>query len=184
MDEKIVDFCRLLRRYGISLSPVQVLDALRAVELVGVDNPQDFYHALRANLIISREDLPLFENLFRLYFCRPLSSEEPRDAKAADTDGAGEVSGSGKIESVASADGVGMGTEGEPLPQGNPALLLVKAVRRGDYALMRRLAERAVHGLGAVRPEDFKRLDELVARAKANLGWEEAVELLFPSRGF
>ncbi|HAA89999.1 MAG: Uncharacterized protein XD63_0792 [Thermoanaerobacterales bacterium 50_218] len=184
MEKRILEFCRLLRKYGLVVSFSQVIDALKAVAEVGFD-PDDFYHALRAILVVEQEDLPLFNNLFKLYFQQPMSKyKKPKDTKATDSDDAGETEGGKGIEMAESADGAGMGTEGERLPPGSPAQLLVKAVREGNYPLLRALADMGVRNLGKLEPDDFKRLDALIEQAKRSIGWDEALEILFPARGF
>ncbi|MGB9790974.1 MAG: hypothetical protein ACPLTR_00160 [Thermacetogeniaceae bacterium] len=183
MEEKVLEFCRLLRKYGLVVSFSQIIDVLKAVAEVGFDR-EDFYHALRAILIVEQEDLPLFDNLFRLYFQQPLSKyKKPKDSKASDFDDAGNPEGK-DIEMTESAEGAGMGVEGEQLPPGSPAHLLAKAVLEGNYPLLRALADMGVRSLGRLKPEDFKRMDDLIEQAKKNIGWDEALEILFPSRGF
>jgi uncharacterized protein with von Willebrand factor type A (vWA) domain len=184
MEERILEFCRLLRKHGLVVSFSQIIDSLKAVAEVGFDH-DDFYHALRAILVVEQEDLPLFNNLFKLYFHQPLSKyKKPKESKAADSDDAGQAEGGKDIEMVESADGAGMGTEGEHLPPGSPAHLLVKAVREGNYPLLRALAHMGVRNLGKLEPEDFKRMDALIEQAKRSIGWDEALEVLFPARGF
>jgi hypothetical protein len=184
MEKKILEFCRLLRRYGLVISFSQVIDALKAIAEIGFDDDEDFYYSLRSILVIQQEDLALFNQLFQIYFRQPQAErKKPKDAKAADSDAAGEANPDPEVEMVESSDGIGTG-EGEQLPPGPPAKLLVKAVREGNYPLMRALADMAVRNLGEIKPEDCRIMNKLVEEAKKNLGWEEVVEALFPARGF
>lgn len=69
--DNILLFCRTLRRAGIPLGPGQVLDALRAVEAVGLQRRDDLYHALRSVLVREPAQFPLFHQAFWLYFRDP-----------------------------------------------------------------------------------------------------------------
>lgn len=69
--DNILLFCRTLRRAGIPLGPGQVVDALRAVEVVGLQRSDDLYHALRAVLVRDPAQFTLFHQGFSLYFRDP-----------------------------------------------------------------------------------------------------------------
>lgn len=69
--DNILLFCRTLRRAGIPLGPGQVVDALRAVETVGLQRSYDLYHALRAVLVRDPTHFSLFHQGFWLYFRDP-----------------------------------------------------------------------------------------------------------------
>ena len=62
---------RVLRAAGLPLGPAKVIDALAAVEAVGVDNRTDFREALAAVLVSRREHLPIFEQAFDLFWRNP-----------------------------------------------------------------------------------------------------------------
>ena len=68
MNDQIVEFSNLLRRNGIRVSPSENMEALRALELVGVGDPHGFRTALRATLVKRFADMRLFEELFELFF--------------------------------------------------------------------------------------------------------------------
>src|SRR6476620_4797580 len=59
--DNILHFVRLLRAAGLPAGPAKVLDALAAVQAVGVDHREDFREALAAVLVSRREHLVLFE---------------------------------------------------------------------------------------------------------------------------
>ena len=69
--ENVLHFVRVLRRAGIPVGPAKVLDALSAVEAVGLDHRTDFRAALSAVLVSRREHLPLFEQAFDLFWRDP-----------------------------------------------------------------------------------------------------------------
>jgi uncharacterized protein with von Willebrand factor type A (vWA) domain len=69
--ENVMHFVRLLRAVGLPVGPAKVLDAVAAVEAVGVANKTDFREALAAVLVSRHEHLPLFEQAFDLFWRNP-----------------------------------------------------------------------------------------------------------------
>jgi uncharacterized protein with von Willebrand factor type A (vWA) domain len=69
--ENVLHFVRMLRVAGLPVGPAKVLDALSAVEAVGVGNRDDFREALAAVVVSRREQLALFEQAFELFWRNP-----------------------------------------------------------------------------------------------------------------
>ena len=69
--ENVLHFVRVLRRAGLPLGPAKVLDALSAVEAVGLDNRSDFREALASVLVSRHEHLALFDQAFKLFWRDP-----------------------------------------------------------------------------------------------------------------
>ena len=69
--DNVLYFVRVLRAAGLPLGPAKVIDALAAVEAVGVDNRTDFREALATVLVARREHLPIFEQAFDLFWRNP-----------------------------------------------------------------------------------------------------------------
>lgn len=69
--QNVLHFIRALRACGLPLGPAKALDALAAVEAVGVDRRDDFGAALAAVLVTRREHLPVFEQAFALFWRNP-----------------------------------------------------------------------------------------------------------------
>src|SRR5207248_1333074 len=69
--ENVVHFVRVLRTAGVPVGPAKALDALAAVEAVGVANRTDFREALAAVLVSRHEHLVLFEQAFDLFWRNP-----------------------------------------------------------------------------------------------------------------
>jgi len=67
-------FGRLLRATGLEVHHGRLLDAIRAVDLVGVKNRSDVHATLRALLVHRRDDFDRFDRVFDLFF-RPGQSE-------------------------------------------------------------------------------------------------------------
>ncbi len=62
------DFARRLRRRGIKITPDRVIDAARSLESIDLSRREDFSMALKANLVSSKEDAVLFDELFESYW--------------------------------------------------------------------------------------------------------------------
>jgi len=69
MDERIVEFCGLLRQNGIRVSVAETIDAVRALAVVGIDDAATVRAALRTTAVKRAIDVPTFDRLFDLYFC-------------------------------------------------------------------------------------------------------------------
>ena len=66
--ENVVHFARALRKAGVPVGPDRVMDGLRALELAGVENRDDFYWALASVFLSRREQFELFDQAFRLFW--------------------------------------------------------------------------------------------------------------------
>ncbi|MEO6927824.1 MAG: VWA domain-containing protein [Casimicrobiaceae bacterium] len=69
--ENVLHFVRLLRSAGIPVGPAKVIDALAAVEAVGIENRVDFREALATVLVSRHEQLVVFDQAFDLFFRNP-----------------------------------------------------------------------------------------------------------------
>ena len=66
--ENVVHFARALRKAGVPVGPDRVMDGLRALELAGVENRDDFYWALASVFLSRREQFELFDQAFKLFW--------------------------------------------------------------------------------------------------------------------
>jgi len=73
--EQVVRFARALRATGIKVGPGAAIDAVEAVEAAGAIRREDFYWTLHATLIKRREDDPVFQEAFRLFWRRRDANE-------------------------------------------------------------------------------------------------------------
>ena len=67
----ILRFGRLLRLMGVKVNLSQMLELVRALEVVQISHKRDFYFAARALLITRHEDYMLFDQAFALYWRVP-----------------------------------------------------------------------------------------------------------------
>jgi uncharacterized protein len=68
MEERIARFVAALRAAGVRVSLAESEDAWRAIRTMGVMDRDRFRWSLRATLVKEASDLPIFEELFPLYF--------------------------------------------------------------------------------------------------------------------
>jgi uncharacterized protein len=68
MEDRIVRFIAALRAGGVRISLAESADAFRAVEHLGVEEREAFRLSLRATLVKDASSLPVFEELFPLFF--------------------------------------------------------------------------------------------------------------------
>ncbi len=83
MERRILDFIKGLRGRGVQVSTAESIDALGAVAAVGLQDPGPFAAALKAALVKRNRDVPVFEELFPLYF---YGLESGGDVDALDDD--------------------------------------------------------------------------------------------------
>jgi len=67
----IMHFARVLRTAGLPVGPGKVLDALRAVEAVGIGSRSDFYWTLHAVFVNRRDQRELFDQAFHVFWRKP-----------------------------------------------------------------------------------------------------------------
>ncbi len=90
--ENIMHFARTLRAAGLPVGPGKVLDAVRAVQAVGLDRRDDFYWTLHAVFVNRRDQRDLFDQAFHIFWRNPkllermLSMILPTFAGAAERD--------------------------------------------------------------------------------------------------
>ncbi len=68
MEDKLVEFANLLRQNGVRVSLAETLDAIGATEVTGLNERDLFRSALRATMIKRAHEIPVFEELFDVYF--------------------------------------------------------------------------------------------------------------------
>ena len=67
----LVHFGRILRSSGLPVGTGRILDAVRAVRLVGVSNRQDFYWALHAVFVNHPRQRHIFDQAFHVFWKNP-----------------------------------------------------------------------------------------------------------------
>ena len=68
----LVLFGRVLRGLGLDVNPGRMMDLVQALSYVEVGLRSDFYHAARSLLVHQRDDIPLFDQAFEMFWQKPL----------------------------------------------------------------------------------------------------------------
>ena len=71
MEERIVKFISALRASGVRVSLAESTDAFNAIEQIGIRNRDAFRLSMRSTLVKEAKDIPVFEELFPLFFDNP-----------------------------------------------------------------------------------------------------------------
>jgi len=71
LGDNVMQFARALRAAGMRIGPGDTLDALRAVEAVGLSSRADLRAALSAVLVRRHQDLALFDEAFHIFWKDP-----------------------------------------------------------------------------------------------------------------
>ncbi len=69
--ENVMHFARILRASGLAVGPDRVHDGLNALTLAGLDHREDVHATLAATFTRSREDRPIFDEAFRIFWRDP-----------------------------------------------------------------------------------------------------------------
>jgi uncharacterized protein with von Willebrand factor type A (vWA) domain len=77
MEAVVSDFVQVLREHRLRVSPAESLDALHALEQVGLAEREVVRDTLRATLIKDQDDAATFDRLFDLFFSMRPTAEKP-----------------------------------------------------------------------------------------------------------
>jgi len=69
--DNLMFFARTLRAAGLPIGPGRVIDALKAVEAVGIGAREDLYWTLHAVFVNRRDQQPLFDQAFHIFWRNP-----------------------------------------------------------------------------------------------------------------
>ncbi|MCW2539925.1 MAG: hypothetical protein JWN95_1650 [Frankiales bacterium] len=134
--ERIHRFADELRTRGLPISMVERIDAMRAVETVGLNVPNGLHLALSATLVKAAEHRGVFDEVFQLYFRSEAGAgvtwSDLDDDDAEDADGTGAAGTVGAF---------GLAPDQTPLDLDHA---LRTALRDGSEVLARLIAEQAV----------------------------------------
>jgi len=79
--QRVILFARFLRSHGFKVFSTGIVDALKGVQETGLQDRDDFFNILRANLVAGDMEWKLFKDLFE-EFWRP--AEEPKEKDRED----------------------------------------------------------------------------------------------------
>jgi hypothetical protein len=69
--ENVMHFARVLRAAGLPVGPDKVIDALKALQIAGVERRDDFYWTLAAVFLDRREQFEVFDQAFHIFWRDP-----------------------------------------------------------------------------------------------------------------
>ncbi|MCH7676016.1 VWA domain-containing protein [candidate division KSB1 bacterium] len=69
--QHIIAFGRVLRRAGLEVATGQIMDAMRAMQLIGLRSRADVYQALFSVFVTRKEQVELFNQAFHLFWRAP-----------------------------------------------------------------------------------------------------------------
>ncbi|HXG50912.1 MAG TPA: VWA domain-containing protein [candidate division Zixibacteria bacterium] len=146
MQDRLLEFAGILRRNGIRVSLAENVDALSALELVGVADPALFRAALRATLVKRAADMESFEELFDAFFYGLGHILRDTDRRLMEALGLSPRELQEVLERL------------QRLIQESGAELseLARALLTGDGAVLERLLREAVGEAAAESPEGFR----------------------------
>ena len=75
-------FGETLRRLGLDFGSGNMLDLVRATETIPIGRKQDFRYAARCLLAHRKQDLPLFDDAFQIFWRRPAHGLSTRDLRS------------------------------------------------------------------------------------------------------
>ncbi|HET7340356.1 MAG TPA: VWA domain-containing protein [Methylomirabilota bacterium] len=199
LSRAVVSFAALLRRQSLPLTPLQTLDAVRALDHLDVSDRREVYLGLRATFVTRPEEAPVFDRAFEAFWRARTEADEVAEALAGPPlpDDAGAVDSGGERRERLALEDWGEGGEeedaGEPL--GVPAASDVEALAARDFStfgaeqldellrltvqIARRLARRISRRRRPVRRRG--RVD-LRRTLRANLTRGEIIELRYRQR--
>ena len=74
-------FGEVLRRLGLDFGSGNILDLIRATQNIPIGRKQDFQHAARCLLVNRKQDLPLFDDAFKVFWRPPAHGISTRDLR-------------------------------------------------------------------------------------------------------
>ena len=78
----LLRFAEVLRRVGLDAGPASVLDMVRATEHVHIGRRAEFYQAARSIFVHRRQDLPIFDEAFNVFWRKPNTARSGMDLRS------------------------------------------------------------------------------------------------------
>ncbi|TDA69443.1 MAG: VWA domain-containing protein [Clostridia bacterium] len=163
MEQAMVQIVRILRQVGVGVSPAEVLDCLRSLELIDLSRKEDFFSAVEATLAKSPEQDTVVRSLL-VHLLEPGSNGPAGLVTPAGRLPAGPAAAKERAEAH---DGRGLGHSGAGGP-GDEDFAAV--VARGDMAAGYDFVARTTAAM-PLGTEDLADIPGLVRRVQIALNW-------------
>lgn len=157
MKQVVVDFVRLLRQAGLTVTTMEAADALKAAELTGFD-PALLRGVLETTLVKSTWELPIFTALFELYFDLGSEKQLSQPEKPVLTIKGATADGSGRSSAGAGGDAEG----------------LLETIDNQPAAILEELARQFTANITLDNAEPGE-ISQKLRETQVNLRWFEAV---------
>jgi len=148
--ELLAGFIQELRQAGLPVSLTENLDAMEAVKHIPLEDREAFKYALAATLVKNNTHWRAFETVFEVYFslrgARYRIDEADEDALAQLLE---ELEQNEEMQGDGARTG---GGSGENMTPEEIAEMLMRALQRGDQALMRAVARQSVRRFAGMEP--------------------------------
>ena len=149
MLDLLAGFVNELRNAGLPVSLTENLDAMEAVQHIPIEDREAFKYALGATMVKNNSHWRAFETVFEVYF----SLRGPEYKLVDSDDSAFDEMWREMQEQQRQGDGQGAGGGGmESLTPEEMMNLLMKALMKGDQAMMRALAKQSVQRFAGMEP--------------------------------
>src|SRR5689334_24937035 len=119
--ENLMFFARTLRAAGLPIGPGRVIEALKAMETVGIGRRDDLYWALHSVFVNRQDQRPIFDQAFHMFWRNPQLLERmmamllPSLTAGDDADKGEELSR--RLADALRREGNGRDHDGEPLSE-------------------------------------------------------------------
>ncbi|GAC1323949.1 MAG: VWA domain-containing protein [Chloroflexota bacterium] len=148
----VAEFAHLVRSHGIAVTTGRIIDAQRSLCHIDVGRKDDFYHALRANLIARPDDIRVFDALFHRFW----QGERPPGPR---------IEAPGDRDGKQHPDLRETGTSRSPTQMGNGGHTTPTGEDDGDDRLSYSALEVLVaKDFGALNPRELQQIQEIMAR--------------------
>ncbi len=78
----LLRFAEVLRSLGLDAGPAKVLDMVRATEYVHIGRRHEFYQAARSIFVHRKQDLPIFDEAFQVFWRKPNTARSGMDLRS------------------------------------------------------------------------------------------------------
>lgn len=174
MEDKILEFARLLRQAGLKTSISEVLDSVHGLRWLDLDR-ETFYHTLLATMVKDQADLGAYNKLFDYFFAPDFYGH--RQDLPGQTDQAQQhrqCSGDTFTGDGERSTGLGQGNMRPGIPTGDRMVQLIKL---GSPDRMTQAVREAVANLGRLE-ERHLNMEETLKQVKVFLEWHMGVNCL------
>ena len=129
----LILFARRLKERGLKITPGRVIDAARCLEFVDWSVRKDFAEALKANLVSSREEQAVFEDLFEQFWGREQKGTAKRMVSSEEGEEGREISEE-KLLSICRAEEPPADKEGDNGEKVNTGYSLEEVLAAKDFS--------------------------------------------------